>query len=249
MFWIHPGGGGVLCYAHLAKSLGEDQPFFALQARGLDGEAPPREDIPAMAAVYIEELRAVQPEGPYQLGGWSLGGLIAFEMAQQLRDRGQNLHPLILLDTHLPDPRLLPERLGARSLLGALALQIGVDPGLLGAVQEELGDLPAADQLAPLLEYAHRAAVVPADFTLQDLRHLFAVFVANLRAAARYQPRPLDASIALFAASVTPPGDQGLAPELWRPFAGRGLEVVAVPGDHYSMLQDPHVEVLARRLR
>jgi amino acid adenylation domain-containing protein len=250
MFWVHPGGGGVLCYARLAHHLGADQPFYALQARGLSGEAPPRDDFTTMAAAYIAELREIQPAGPYWLGGWSLGGLIAFEMARQLRQEGQEIASLVLLDTHLPDPGLLPERMGARQLLAALALQIGVDPGELAAAQEELAELPAAEQLQPLLERAHRAGVATTDFSLADLRRLHETFVANLRAAASYQPRPLDVPILLFQADETRPIEhRGVDSSSWASLARGAITVMAAPGDHYSMLREPHAELLAQLLR
>ena len=239
-FWVHPAGGGVLCYAGLAHRLGSDRPFYALQAREPIGETPL---LPALAAAYVEELRVLQPAGPYQLGGWSLGGLIAFEMARQLRQDGQEVSPLLLLDTHLPDPGLAPERMSPRQLLAALALQLGIEPEKLAAEQERLGDGDAAGQLQPLLARTHEIGAVPADFRLEDLRRIYGVFLANLRAAAAYRPQPFDGRILLFRAR------DGADPHLWRPLVAGGLEVVDVPGDHYSMLREPHLDTLASRLQ
>ncbi|HEX8089471.1 MAG TPA: amino acid adenylation domain-containing protein, partial [Blastocatellia bacterium] len=87
-FCIHPIGGNVLCYMDLARCLGEDRPFYGLQAVGLNGEGDTFTSVEAMSASYVEALRAVQPEGPYLLGGWSFGGVVAFEMARELKRQG-----------------------------------------------------------------------------------------------------------------------------------------------------------------
>ncbi|MCZ0900911.1 thioesterase domain-containing protein, partial [Microcoleus sp. HI-ES] len=83
-FCVHPIFGVVFPYVELAFGLGENQPFYGLQPKGIDGESSPLTSIEDMAADYIAALRTVQPKGPYFLGGWSFGGLVAFEMAQQL---------------------------------------------------------------------------------------------------------------------------------------------------------------------
>ena len=251
VYWVHPGGGGVLCYSRIAHHLASDQPSYALQARALSGEAPPCQDIGAMAATYLEELRAFQPVGPYRLGGWSLGGLIAYEMAQQLRRDGEEIHPLILIDTHPADPDYHPERLGNRRLFATFARQIGVDP--VGIVPPEaeaaLEHQEADDLLEPLLQWAQDARALPTDFSPDDLRRLFEIFAANLRAAAEYQLQPLDGRLVVFLASETPAVDRESIVGIWRSLAREGVEVVSVPGDHYTMLQDPHVIDLARRVQ
>jgi thioesterase domain-containing protein len=228
--WVHPAGGGVLCYAGFAHPLDPSLPFYALQARELNGE-----DLPAMAACVEEELPALQPVGPYQIGGWSLEGLIVFEIARQLRREGQEVPPLLLLDTHLPGPDLAPERMSSRQLL-ALALQLGIRPEGLAAEQEKLGDADAAGQLQPLLERAYEMGVVPT-----DSRRSYGVFLANLWTAA-YRPKPLEGRFVLFRAS------DRVDPDLWRPLAV-GLKVVALPGDHYSTLRKPHLNTVANRFR
>lgn len=98
-FCIHGAGGNVLIYRDLSRHLGTDQPFYGLQARGLDGELPPLATIEEMASLYVEEIRKVQPHGPYHLGGYCMGGTIALEMAQQLRALGEETALLALFDT------------------------------------------------------------------------------------------------------------------------------------------------------
>jgi phthiocerol/phenolphthiocerol synthesis type-I polyketide synthase E len=98
-FCIHGAGGTVLIYRELAERLGPDQPFYGLQAIGLDGSCPPLTSIQDMAALYAKEIRRKQPRGPYYLGGYCMGGSVAFEVAQQIRAQGEQVALLALFDT------------------------------------------------------------------------------------------------------------------------------------------------------
>jgi thioesterase domain-containing protein len=98
-FCVHPIGGSVMCYAELARCLGEARDVYGLQARGLQGEAAPFTDIETMAAHYLGQIRRVWPDGPYLIGGWSMGGTVAFEIARQLAAQGEETRRLVLLDT------------------------------------------------------------------------------------------------------------------------------------------------------
>lgn len=105
-FCVHGAGGNVLIYRELSQNLGSDQPFYGLQSQGLDGAYPPLTRIEDMAALYVKAIRRRQPHGPYLIGGYCGGGLIAFEAAQQLRSEGEEIALLALLDTmnfsHIP---------------------------------------------------------------------------------------------------------------------------------------------------
>ncbi|MDD1633793.1 MAG: AMP-binding protein, partial [Methylococcaceae bacterium] len=102
LFLVHPAGGHVFPYVRLAHCLGREQPCYGLQARGLEDGQDPHTRIEDMAAYYIQGLQTVQPTGPYLLGGWSMGGVVAFEMAQQLHAEGQQVALLALLDGRIP---------------------------------------------------------------------------------------------------------------------------------------------------
>lgn len=97
-FCIHPHGGNVLVYRELSKQLGPDQPFFGLQSRGLDGSEEPLTRIEDMAKLYLTEIREAQPRGPYFLGGYCMGGAVAYEVACQLRAAGEEVGLLALFD-------------------------------------------------------------------------------------------------------------------------------------------------------
>jgi amino acid adenylation domain-containing protein len=99
LFCIHPGGGNVLGYKEFVDLLSPEQPVYGIQAYGVIEGQEPHDDIPAMAAEYVTQMRKVQPQGPYQLGGESFGGLVAYEMACQLQDAGERVSFLFLGDT------------------------------------------------------------------------------------------------------------------------------------------------------
>lgn len=102
LFCIHPLGGEILCYWDLAMHLGGEQPVYGLQPIGLDGKQPPYTRVEEMASHYIQEIQTLQPHGPYFLAGYSFGGIVAFEMAQQLHRQGQTVGFLGLIDTCRP---------------------------------------------------------------------------------------------------------------------------------------------------
>ena len=101
-FCVHGIGGNVLNYSPFASCFGMDQPLYGLQAQGLNGIIEPCTDVKVMAANYIKGILNVQPNGPFFIGGGSLGGLIAFEMAQQLKESGKAVQFLAMFDTYCP---------------------------------------------------------------------------------------------------------------------------------------------------
>jgi amino acid adenylation domain-containing protein/non-ribosomal peptide synthase protein (TIGR01720 family) len=99
VFCIHPGGGSGTVYKNIANALPHDIPVWALQARGIEDNETPHNDVKEMATAYVEAIKRIQAQGPYQLLGWSFGGTIAQEMAAQLEEHGESVSLLVLLDT------------------------------------------------------------------------------------------------------------------------------------------------------
>src|SRR5262249_20645259 len=154
-FFVHPAGGQVFCYITLARHLGPDQPFYGLQTAFSEGDSPLHTEIETMTAYYLQAIRAVQPDGPYLLGGWSLGGVVAFEMAQQLQAQGQTVALLALLDTRVP---VLHEARGSdddAALLSRFARDLGL------AFDER--QLPRDEPLSYILEEARTVGLWPPD--------------------------------------------------------------------------------------
>jgi thioesterase domain-containing protein len=202
-----------------------------------------------MAGHYIEALRAVQPEGPYLLGGWSLGGMIAFEMAQQLRAQGQNVALLALLDARVMAPDEKHARTDDRALLASLAQHLGLSLDQLTFSQDHFLQLEPGQQMTYILEQARAANLVPSDVGIAQLHRHLQVLKTNVRAGCSYVPRPYAGRVVLFRASERP----GVAlsdPSMgWGKLVANGVEIQMAPGDHYTMLRAPHVHVLAEGLR
>nr|WP_279636949.1 non-ribosomal peptide synthetase [Corallococcus llansteffanensis] len=244
-FCVHPVGGNVLAYAELARRLGPDQPFYGLQARGLDGASEPLGTVEEMAASYVQALRTVQSAGPYFLGGWSLGGVIAYEMAHQLRAAGEEVALLALIDSYVPEtvadtePRLdrtLAVGLFAQDLMGVSLADLSLDTAELATLEPEAA-------LARVLESAARAGALPPGVDSANPAALFRVFEANLEAARRYHPPAMNQRVLRVQAEEladTGPGDGG-----WSALVGTKLESHRLPGSHYTLLREPVVQAVA----
>jgi amino acid adenylation domain-containing protein len=248
-FCVHPAGGGVICYSALSRHLGIEQPFYGIQTPGLDEAAqPPLTQIESMAARYIEELRRVQSEGPYMLGGWSLGGVVAFEMARQLRGLGFEVSLLALLDSYVAatpgppdDDALLVQFITDISGLYELEESLTREPDLQSRTIEE--------RLASVLQEVVRKGYAPPDLNLKQLTVLFEVFRTNMYALLSYKPQFYPGRITFFRASEQIAGISTDPANDWRNVAADGVEVHVVPGDHYTMLREPAVQVMAEWLK
>ena len=198
-----------------------------------------------MAAYYIEALQTVQPEGPYCLAGWSMGGTVAFEMAQQLHAQGQRVALLGLLDTRIqnPDEQSAEQDLEA-TLLADVVRYFGLplDP-------EDLLRLPEDEVLARVLEQAKKAGLVPSEVQVSQAHRFVELCKADFRATRNYIMHRYPGRVTLFKAREElglTSSDSTLG---WGEWAAGGVEVHAVPGNHANMVYEPQVEVLALKLK
>ncbi|HEU4328800.1 MAG TPA: amino acid adenylation domain-containing protein, partial [Roseiflexaceae bacterium] len=246
-FCVHPGAGNVLSYLELARLLGPDQPFYGLQAAGLDGEAPPRESVDAMAEAYLAALREVQPEGPYLLGGWSFGGMVAYEMARRLTVEGQEVALLALIDSWAPTEAPVPAPDDA-ALLGWFAADLGRTLGAdLRVSAETFAQIAPERRLAYVLDQARAAQVLPPDIGEREVEQYIAVFKASLTAMGSYPRRPYAGRATLFRAGDRPLDQAG--PTLgWEGLVAGGVALHVLPGDHYSIVRQPNVAALAEQI-
>ncbi|WP_444547642.1 amino acid adenylation domain-containing protein [Sorangium atrum] len=219
LFLVQPIGGTIYIYRELARQMGAELPIYGIRASGMEPDEPVVTEIPAMAARYLQELRAVQPEGPYLLGGHSAGGVIAYEMAQQLLAEGQKAQ-LLLLDTgSLASAR-------RRSIEGA---------------EDMVQQMSALQETAPKAYEGFVAA-------LQEDTPFRAIVLSTWRAMTLYEPRPTQASVLFVRAREqleAESDDVGYWMNLTRgPFA-----MHQVPGNHFTMMEPPQVASVARVIR
>ena len=237
--------GNVLNLRHLAQLIGGDRPFYGLQARGLLGDQAPHDSLPEAARDYIAEMRQVQPKGPYMLGGFSGGGLTAWEMARQLRDAGEDVSVLVLLDTPLPTRPALSR---ADKLAIKLAELRAEGPGYLARwaknrwAWEMQKRQPKADADSPV--QFHNAAIEAA------FRQAIAGYDMPLRKGATVLFRPpLDRKWQVTAGKWVSSAKEYVFDDNDLTRFAPGLAVIEVPGDHDSMVLEPNVRVLAARLK
>ena len=253
-FCVHAAGGNVLEYHALAQLLGADQPFYGFQALGLDGNQSPHTSIKEMAGHYIREMREVQPEGPYLIGGRSSGGTVAFEMACQLAAQGEQIELLALLDAYPAGYfKLLP---GSGSFQQR-ALRYAKKIQTHGQNIQQLRGPEKLSYLAGKLKFA------PAKTKHKVYRRLFKFYQRvgrrlppvlrnieelNFAAVKDYVPRVYPGHATLFLAS----DDRTAAfdvEEGWQGLIAGGLEKIRVSGNHLDIVKEPHVRTLAEKLR
>jgi thioesterase domain-containing protein len=202
LFLVHAAGGSVAPYVPLAALLDDDRPVYALEDPGLHGEPVEGRRLPDLAAAYLAAVREVQPDGPLHVGGWSVGGAVALDMARQDGDVALTF----ALDTAVPDVPSHPGEDELRTWFAADVADMGAEPGAA--------------------EVAER----------------FPVFAANVRALLTFRPSRVTGRVVLLCAEES--GPEKL--DRWRAYAD---EIQMVRGDHYTMLQPPHIEALARTMR
>ncbi len=247
LYCIHPDHGLVLFYQALANRLPPDQPVFGLQAVGVDTGETPLTSLEDMAARYLRDIKKHQPHGPYHLGGYSLGGVLAAEMARQLHAGGERVGLLALFDAYAPVAyqQNLIDKPRLRRMAGHLSLLKNGTPKdallSLGAKAREMVQGKKADWQKAAEELAGTLAP-------EQLAALEAVILANEAAFFRYETPPYPARATLFRAAEVSVFEER-DPALWwgDRFRG-GLDIHDAPGTHLTMMNEPQVSALAQVL-
>ncbi len=248
LFLIHPVAGNVLCYQELSRCMGEQRPVYGLQAPSVDDAEHPG-SIEGLAGLYINAIRTVQAHGPYHLGGWSMGGVIAYEIAGQLQRSGEHIAELTLIESYTPDTiKALEQQSGLDNdtlLLSAFAEELGLDNAEQFLAMTSETDL--YQRLDQMLEQIQQAGLPVPDIDQTQLRQLFDVFAANVRALDQYNPRLYTGNIKLLFAERSL--DQAeTANGGWQSLLDGEAIISTVPGDHYSVMQSPNVRYVAEQL-
>ncbi|MBI3795709.1 MAG: amino acid adenylation domain-containing protein [Deltaproteobacteria bacterium] len=251
-FFCIPGvDGNPLQFLRLARCFGAAQPIFAIQPQGFEGRVAPLTSVEAIAAQALQVICAAHPAGPYFLGGFSMGGLVALEVAQQLAASGKPVALLALLDTHLPQERQpswqewLANRFAfhlhecaTSDFIGSLSYLRQRFIGITNESWRRLGVSFCAvlDQL-----YLRSSRRVPRSIRTPIL------IKTNIAAVRPYVPRPYPGRITFFRAVHNRAMDRENGSR-WERLAQGGIEVHEVPGGH-TILAEPGVQVLAEKLR
>jgi amino acid adenylation domain-containing protein len=254
IIFFPPAGGTVTHYADLARLLGPDQPFLALHSPGVDGREAPLDTVRGMVDRFLEEIRHAQPHGPYWLGGWSAGAVTAYETARRLREEGEEVALLAIVDGPAPDSLRDSSSVDRVQLFRNFARSaVTEDDALLDGLVNELRALPAEELVAGLSRWMTRQGGQVRYDELERVGHVMAVFEATARAVRDYvDPPAIDAPVALFVASEGKAED-GAGPEArparWRPFVRGEMSVHVIPGVHAQLVLEPSATPLAAALR
>ncbi|MGA8113926.1 MAG: amino acid adenylation domain-containing protein [Actinocatenispora sp.] len=233
--------GSALGYRGLLPHLPEDQPLYALESPGLDDDREPLDDMRELATAYLAAVREIQPHGPYVFVGHSMGGVVAWELALQLLDAGEQAR-VILVESNIDLRPGATRTYIAQTFVDILAGISERDTVPLSDVDE----LPEPEFLQRLLEAMTKAGIAEPDLDAVRLRRQFGVFSANARALWAYDPpRALPGRLALVRSSV-----QTAVPEgMWQNLAPGGLDEFVVTGDHYSIWSEPAITTLGGTIR
>jgi thioesterase domain-containing protein/aryl carrier-like protein len=249
LFIIHGLTGIALNLRALGLRIKSGRPVYAVQARGLDSLDPPADRIEAMAADYINHIRQLQPRGPYLLAGFCFGGLVAFEMSRQLAAEGDIVEFLGLLDSFFHERfltrfgrirfQLAKQRLHVKTMLRLSSRKkLSYMTSKLGA---RLARVNSVVTRIPYIERLPDAPDVPADMR--------AVTAAAEQAFQQYEPKVCAGRLTYFHPMIRDFANILDFASAWCHKAGGGVETVCVPGDHFTMLDAPAVDILAERIR
>jgi thioesterase domain-containing protein/acyl carrier protein len=245
LFCIHPLGGEVLCYRPLALYLGADQPVYGLQPQGLDGEQPPLTRIEDMAARYLKEIQTIQPNGPYFLSGYSFGGIVAYEMAQQLYRQGEKVDFLAILDTCVPGSSKRASFVERILIHIKNAFQQGPsylreklvgwsDWGRYNLVEKRLRSLGMLKLSPEIDKYLNIAAINEQSLST----YMFQAYPGHITLLRTDDQNRDDAE-----------GMQYDSLFGWGNLVTGGIDIHYIPGTHLTLLEEPDVRILAEKLK
>ncbi|HEY4309676.1 MAG TPA: amino acid adenylation domain-containing protein [Pirellulales bacterium] len=243
LFCVHPAGGSAFPYYALAHHLGADQPVYALESRGLARHEAFHETVEAMARDYIQAIRTIQPEGPYYLAGWSFGGLVAYEMARQLAHVREQVPLVVLIDSQAAQDNSQEEG------DDAFAALMSMFPSVEQMLPDQIRALSRSEKLVLFGRQIEGAGLVQPGADRWEIERHYEVFEANCRAWLAFRPQSYQGPVALLKAEERPRDEVPTAASSWENHVTEDLRSRTVPGDHLTMMREPHVRTLAQRLR
>lgn len=235
---VHTITGSVIGYAQLARGLGDGRGCWGFQAAALEAGSARQASIPELAAEYVALLRERRPAGPYLLGGWSLGGIVAQEMACRLVEAGAEVGPLVIFDTQTAGANLEPTVANALFLLGLALKSAATADGTNNDLERLRRDAAAAGTLDP-------------ETPISRLDEMVEMYRLHLDSVSGHVPRRFDGDMILFEAETQL--EEPTGPHLgWQPYVSGTIDRVVVAGDHYTLLKPPNssrvAELVSERL-
>ena len=259
LFCVPGAGGNVLYFHDLGKHLGNNQPLYGLQAQGLDGETEPLESVEEIAEQHIKTIQTVQPVGPYFLAGHSFGGKVAFEISAKLQSMGESVAYVGILDTPAPNSQASNQYdFSDWDNAEWICHMAGVIEDIVGEnlllSYETLNSLTWEQQLDCFKQKLEMVGFLPAQTDIKIVRGLLQVFQTQCQI--KYEPKEIyKAPITLFRANEVNPEEENYShleeePTWgWNQFSDREVEIHIVPGNHASMIGEPHVKVFAQKIQ
>ncbi len=235
LYFVHPSGGSIHHYAELAKHMPDGQPFYGIQAQGMNDKDAIQTTIEEMASTYVNLILERQPQGPYYIGSYSFGVVVSFEMAQQLQTLGHEVKALIQLDQtpeidddiHADDAEMLSKLFKRYFTLDA----------------DYLRSMTKDDMFKFVFKKAKKAKIIPRFIKLKQFSHYILINQTQTQAWLRYKMLPYDGDMILFRSAenrAQGPEDMG-----WGKFVKGKINIIDVDGDHLSMLKEPNVQKVA----
>ena len=250
IFMVHPQGGGVLCYLHLAKALGREETVYGLQAPGYDSDEPFLRSIEEMVDRYAKEIQRVAPHGPYRLAGWSMGGLLAFEIARRMEAMGEGVDFLGLLDVPAP-PREARVHANEQPFVDQNQVLLDLAINYLELERGVITDVNEDEVYDLLLQRAKDLNLIPQEARREFIQHQARIMMVNQSIIDAYWSRAqIQADIHLFCASEYS-SDQPVPlveAEGWQHYTAGKVFVTPVQGNHHTMVRPPFVLTLAEAL-
>ncbi|MGW2048295.1 non-ribosomal peptide synthase/polyketide synthase [Streptomyces sp. NPDC001858] len=226
LFCIHPGGGISWSYSGLLNHIGPQHPVYAIQARGLGRPEPLPESFEEMAADYADQIRKIQPEGPYLLLGWSAGGLIAHALACELQARGERTALLAILDAY-PVKDVQFDEMPVPTERDVLVGVLDVDPDELGDRELTYGEVA---------EVLNRRGSALQGLTEQQIEVIVHIMINNAQLAVDFVPAGFDGDLLLFNSTIDRDGDDA-GPATWRPYIAGRIESHEITTRHNKMTE------------
>ncbi|HZO74968.1 MAG TPA: amino acid adenylation domain-containing protein, partial [Ktedonobacteraceae bacterium] len=253
LYCFHPAGGEVVMYQELAACLDKDQPIYGVQSQALEGMHPEYESIEAMAHEYALALRQHQPEGPYYLLGWSMGGVIAVAVASELERANQEIAFVGLLDAYLTSPELVQgqqadelEGLGVIIEVALTKTFVTLSLEEQQATRESILALPRQERLPQVLKWGKERKLLPESLSLEILQLQEALVNTHLDLVNAYQAPVVETPLVVWRACEVAFVAQAQTP--WQNYTRGGIQEIPAKGNHFTMIKPPHIQTLAQQI-